>query len=268
MQKNLSDIQALLEIMADLRDPDKGCPWDQEQTYKSIVPHTLEEAYEVAETIEKEDYDELKGELGDLLFQVVFYSQIAREEGRFDFSDVVHAISEKMLRRHPHVFSDENFSNTDEIKQSWEKIKAEERAEKGIVADVPSALDGVTEALPALTRARKIQSKAKRTGFDWPDITGVFGKLHEELDEVHEALATGTIKEIEHEVGDLLFTVVNLARHMGVDSDASLRGTNRRFEQRFKIMEALALEGGKDFATLDLEQQEALWVKAKNILQD
>lgn len=266
--QDLKNIESLLQIMARLRDPQTGCPWDQKQTYKTIVPYTLEEAYEVAETIEQEDYDELKDELGDLLFQVVFYAQIAREEDRFDFGDIVEAISEKMLRRHPHVFADAEFANTDEIKQSWEKIKAEERAAKGKVEEVPSHLDGISEALPALTRAKKLQTKAKRAGFDWPDVSGVYEKIHEEIDEIHDAVNKGDQQHIQDEVGDLLFAVVNLARHLGVDSDAALRGTNRRFEQRFRTMEQLAREEGEEFAKLKLDQQEALWIKAKQKLKN
>ncbi|MDH5301891.1 MAG: nucleoside triphosphate pyrophosphohydrolase [Gammaproteobacteria bacterium] len=266
--QDLKNIQALLDIMARLRDPQSGCPWDQKQTYQTIVPYTLEEAYEVAEAIENNDYAELKDELGDLLFQVVFYAQIAKEEKRFDFADVVQAISEKMLRRHPHVFADVQVNSTDDIKQNWEQIKTAERVAKGKAEQVPSAMDGVTSALPALTRAKKLQTKAKRVGFDWPDVSGVFAKINEEIDEIHDALQQGDQQHIQDEVGDLLFAVVNLARHLGVDSDAALRGTNRRFEQRFRTMEQLARDAGEEFAQLPLDRQEALWINAKKKLQD
>lgn len=228
----------LLFLMARLRDPQYGCPWDLKQNFASIVPHTLEEAYEVADAIERADFAHLPGELGDLLFQVVYYSQLGREEGRFDFSTVVDGITRKLVRRHPHVFPDGDLygplnqprlSEAD-IKQRWETIKAEERAAEAVVPEQLSLLDDVPRALPALSRAVKLQKRAARAGFDWPESLAIVDKLHEELNEVLEALASGDQAHIAEEVGDLLFVVVNLARHLNVEPEAALRATNQKFE--------------------------------------
>lgn len=253
--------------MATLRDPEKGCPWDKKQTYATIAPYTIEEAYEVAEAIETQDFDELRDELGDLLFQVVFYAQIAKEEQRFDFSDVVQAICEKMLRRHPHVFADDDIGTAEQQTERWEKIKAEERAAKKSEDHVSGALDGVSHALPALTRAKKLQSKARRVGFDWPDVAGVWEKIDEECHEVKEAMESSVQDHIEEELGDLMFACVNLARFVNVDPEVALRKANRKFEQRFQSMETMAREQGEEFSELTLDEQEALWQRAKSKLK-
>lgn len=236
----------LLAIMARLRGPD-GCEWDRAQTWSSIVPYTIEEAYEVADAIERGDIADLKDELGDLLLQVVFHSRIAEEAGNFAFADVAEAISDKMERRHPHIFGGGNTS------PGWEAIKAAERKGK---AD-ESALAGVAAGLPALLRAEKLQKRAARMGFDWPDASGPRAKIDEELVEIADA----SPETLEEEVGDLLFSVVNYARHLGVDAEAALRSANGKFERRFRAMEA---EAGEVFPTLSLDEQEALWHRAKH----
>ncbi len=225
-------VQDLLNLMARLRDPQSGCPWDLKQTYASIVPHTLEEAYEVADAIEQGDLDHLKGELGDLLFQVVFYAQLAKEEGRFEFDDVIDGITRKLLRRHPHVFPTgelyapaETPRLTDEqVNQRWDEIKAEERAEKSGAPEQLSLLDDVPVALPALSRAAKLQKRASQVGFDWPAALPVVDKVREELDEILEAMVDNDAEGIAEEVGDLLFSVVNLARHLKVDRNCATLG--------------------------------------------
>jgi len=244
------DITPLIAVMARLRDPETGCPWDVKQNFASIAPYTIEEAYEVADAIERSDMAALKDELGDLLLQTVYHSRMAEEAGHFSFGDVIEAICGKMIRRHPHVFED------GETSPGWEEIKAAERAETHADAD-RSALAGVAGALPALLRAEKLQKRAARTGFDWPDMEGVFTKIAEELDEVR---AARTAAEREEEIGDLLFAVTNLARHMKVDPEQALRAANRKFERRFRAMEA---EAGESFATLPLDAKEELWVKVK-----
>jgi len=255
----MTDIQPLLDIMARLRDPQKGCPWDQKQSYRSIVPHTLEEAYEVADAIESGDFDGLRDELGDLLFQIVFYAQLAKEESRFEFSDVVNAISDKLIRRHPHVFADMSFANAEEQTAHWEATKAQERSAND--ANTNSQLDGVAKGLPALSLARKLQSRAARVGFDWPSAQGVFEKLEEEADECREAWED-TEARME-ELGDLLFTCVNLSRHADVDPEQALRLANKKFEQRFRRMESLADKKEMLLAELSEAQWEALWQQAK-----
>ena len=248
--------------MASLRDPITGCVWDKQQTYKSIVPHTIEEAYEVAEAIELENYDELRSELGDLLFQVVFYSQIAKEEGRFNFIDVVESISEKMIRRHPHVFSDYRIENVEQQKKLWDEIKQSEKS--AVNGDsCSSALDGVNLCQPAVHVARKLQSRAEKVGFDWPDYRGPLDKVSEEIDEVKEAIDSGCKDKMTDELGDLMFAAVNLSRKLGVDPEVALRSTNRKFEMRFKAMEQMARAEKSEFAKLSLEEQEALWIKVK-----
>lgn len=247
-----ADIMPLANVMARLRDPDTGCPWDIDQDFASIAPYTIEEAYEVADAIERQDMDGLRDELGDLLLQVAFHSRIAEQAGHFTLQDVIAAITQKMIRRHPHVFEDG--SRREDGHVQWEAIKAAERAEK---EPDPSALAGVAIALPALLRAEKLQKRAARTGFDWPDTVGVVEKIAEELDEVHNA---ATQDEREEEVGDLLFAVVNLARHLKVDPEVALRKANGKFDRRFRSMEDMA---GAAFASLSLDDKEALWQRAK-----
>lgn len=261
----------LLFLMARLRDPQYGCPWDLKQNFASIVPHTLEEAYEVADAIERADFAHLPGELGDLLFQVVYYSQLGREEGRFDFSTVVDSITRKLVRRHPHVFPDGDLygplnqprlSEAD-IKQRWEAIKAEERAAEAAAPEQLSLLDDVPRALPALSRAVKLQKRAARAGFDWPETLAIVDKLHEELNEVLEALASGDQAHIAEEVGDLLFVVVNLARHLNVEPEAALRATNQKFERRFRFIEEALRAVGRRVEETALNELDALWNQAK-----
>jgi len=261
----------LLHLMARLRDPQHGCPWDLQQNYASIVPHTLEEAYEVADAIESGDFDHLPGELGDLLFQVVYYSQLAKEEGRFDFSTVIDAITRKLIRRHPHVFPDGDLYGSPElprlneaaIKQRWEEIKAEERAEKAAAPEQLSLLDDVPSALPALSRAAKLQKRAAQVGFDWPEALPVVDKVREELGEVLEAMSENDPKAIAEELGDLLFVVVNLARHLKVDPENALRAANGKFERRFRFIEQALREAGRPIESCDLEALDALWGAAK-----
>ena len=249
-----SHIERLVTIMARLRDPKTGCEWDTVQTFETIAPYTIEEAYEVADAIERGDMADLKDELGDLLLQVIFHSRMAEEAGHFALPDVIDAISDKMERRHPHIF----LGQAEGGHHLWEQIKAAERGAKGRESAQPvSALEGVALGLPALLRAEKLQKRAARTGFDWPDASGARAKIDEELAEVE---AARTHEEREEEIGDLLFAVVNWARKQGVDPEAALRGANAKFEQRFRAMEA---EAGEAFAGLDLDGKEALWVKAK-----
>jgi MazG family protein len=262
-----SGIQRLIAIMARLRDPDGGCPWDLEQTFATIAPYTIEEAYEVAEAIERADIAELKGELGDLLLQVVFHARMAEEAGDFAFDDVVDAICAKMITRHPHVFGDASFESAEAQTASWEAIKAAERAAKaqGKAEDAPaSVLDNVPRALPALIRAIKLQNRAARVGFDWPETDQVIDKLVEESRELKDAKG-GDPDHLEDEMGDFLFVAANLARHLGVDPEAALRRANAKFERRFHHIEAgLAAEGRKpDDATL--EEMDALWDDAKRL---
>ncbi|WP_145009058.1 nucleoside triphosphate pyrophosphohydrolase [Pseudomonas oryzihabitans] len=261
----------LLHLMARLRDPQHGCPWDLRQDYASIVPHTLEEAYEVADAIAKRDFPQLRDELGDLLFQVVYYSQLGREEGRFDFAQVVDAITRKLVRRHPHVFPDGDLHGPldlprlDEatIKRRWEEIKAEERAEKSAAPEQLSLLDDVPAALPALSRAAKLQKRAATVGFDWADATPVVAKIQEELDEVREAMASGQAAQVAEEVGDLLFVMVNLARHLHVDAEDALRQANAKFERRFRFIEEALHAQGRAPQDASLEELDALWDAAK-----
>lgn len=247
-----TDIMPLATVMARLRDPDTGCPWDIEQDFASIAPYTIEEAYEVADAIERNDMAALRDELGDLLLQVAFHSRMAEQAGHFSLQDVIDGITQKMIRRHPHVFGEG--ARREDGHAQWEAIKAAERAEK---EPDPSALAGVAIALPALLRAEKLQKRAARTGFDWPDSDGAIAKIVEELDEVQGA---ATQAEREEEVGDLLFAVVNLARHLKVDPEVALRAGNAKFDRRFRMMEAIA---GEAFAALPLDEKEMLWQRAK-----
>lgn len=256
----MSDIEPLLEIMRRLRDPETGCPWDVQQTFASLVPHTLEEAYEVAETIEEGDLSALPDELGDLLFQVVFYARIAEEEGRFDFADVVRRIGDKLVRRHPHVFADARVESAEAQTREWEAHKRREREQQGKGG---SLLDGVSLALPALTRAVKLQRRAARAGFDWPSVDGVLDKVREEVAEVEAELRDSPDPDrIAAEIGDLLFSVVNLARHLEVDPETALRQANRRFQRRFAGVEArLRASGGIEQAST--AEMDAAWEEAK-----
>ncbi len=248
--------------MRRLRDPESGCPWDQQQTFQSLIPHTLEEAYEVAEAIENEEQGELADELGDLLFQVVFYARIAEEDGAFDFAQICRNISDKLIRRHPHVFADEQVASVAEQSEAWERHKARERAEKSAAGKI-RILDGVSHALPALTRALKLQKRAARVGFDWPDIQGVVAKIQEEMLEVEAELEEPIDADsLQHEIGDLLFAVVNLARHTGMDPETALRVANRRFESRFAHVEDV-LDGADGLAQASLDEMEAAWQDAK-----
>ncbi len=250
-----ADIQALVKIMEQLRTPVTGCPWDLEQDFTTIAPYTIEEAYEVADAIERNDLSALKDELGDLLLQVVFHSQMAHEQGAFDLQDVINGICEKMVRRHPHVFADVQADHADAVVTNWEAIKAAERQGK---MDDKSALADVARALPALLRAQKLQKRAARTGFDWPDVHGCIDKLHEEIGEVLEADSADAQFE---EVGDMLFAAVNISRHLGIDAEAALKAANDKFEKRFRAME---VEAGETFVALGLNEKEALWQKAKS----
>ena len=255
----MNGIKKLLEVMRSLRDPDTGCPWDIAQDFSTIAPYTIEEAYEVADAIERKDFDELRSELGDLLFQVVFYTQMASERGYFDFDDVAEGIAEKLTRRHPHVFGSAEERAVGQIDGSWEEIKERERADGGD----ESALAGVAKALPALKRAQKLGKRAARVGFDWPDTTGVSEKIHEELEELDAAVGTRDVARIEDELGDVLFAVVNLARHLDIDPENALTGSNVKFERRFRAMEADTEAAGLDIRKLTLEELDLHWRKAK-----
>jgi ATP diphosphatase len=249
-------IERLVEIMRRLRAPEGGCPWDIEQTFATIAPYTIEEAYEVADAIEREAWDELRGELGDLLFQSVFHAQMAEERGLFSFHDVANTMSDKMVARHPHVFGDQSGVDTaDAQTENWEAIKQAERAEKA----QHGVLDGVAVGLPALLRAVKLQNRAARVGFDWPDLTPVLDKVAEEAREVVEARETLGPDALEEEFGDLLFVLANVARHLGIDPEAALRGANAKFVRRFEGIEARLAEAGKKPHESDLEEMDALW---------
>lgn len=266
MQKQYT-VEDLLYLMARLRNPDGGCPWDLKQDFASIVPSTIEEAYEVAEAIEMEDFEHLHEELGDLLFQVIFYAQLGREQGHFDFSRIVDTLVRKLVRRHPHVFpsgelyGDKGAAVIDEaqVKQNWEAIKEAERGAKG----ESGALEGVALGLPAMTRAAKLQKRASRVGFDWPNIDGVLEKIEEEIAELREAIASGDRQHAREEVGDLLFSCVNAARHLKTDPETALRDCNRKFERRFNAVEAALQADGRRPTDASLEELDRLWDKAK-----
>ncbi|MGO4726744.1 MULTISPECIES: nucleoside triphosphate pyrophosphohydrolase [unclassified Inquilinus] len=254
----------LIEVMARLRDPQAGCPWDIEQNFRTIAPYTIEEAYEVADAIERDAMDELKDELGDLLFQVAFHSRMAEERGAFDFAGVAAGIVDKMIRRHPHVFGDQPV-DADGMPAQWERQKAEERAAKAAIEGrAAGALDGIAAGLPSLTRALKLQKRAARVGFDWTDPADILDKIDEEVAEIRAEIDAKAPKErIEDEIGDLLFCAVNLARRYEVDPDAALRRTNAKFERRFRHLEAALKAVGRDPAGASLDEMEALWVAAK-----
>ena len=255
------DIARLIEIMAALRDRTSGCPWDIEQTFATIVPYTIEEAYEVAEAVADDDMAALCDELGDLLLQVVYHAQMASEAGAFAFPDVVEAITQKLIRRHPHVFGDEEARAAGAARGQWERIKAEERRERG--EERKGVLDGVPTALPALMRAVKLQEKASTVGFDWNDPKAVLAKLREELNEVEAEIAGASAERLTDEVGDLLFAAANLARHLKVDADQALRRTNAKFVRRFGAIEEALAAKGRTPAEATLAEMEALWQQAK-----
>jgi nucleoside triphosphate diphosphatase len=260
------DIARLLEIMAALRTPGTGCPWDLEQTFDSIAPYTIEEAYEVADAIARSDLDDLRDELGDLLLQVVFHARMAQEQGVFDFADVVEALTAKLLRRHPHVFGNARGLTPKAVEGLWERIKAEERSQKAndlSGEEGAGALAGVPVGLPALSRALKLQAKAGNVGFDWNDPRAVLAKIREEADEVEHELAAGNRTTAAAEIGDLLFAVVNLARHLDVDPEATLRATNYKFERRFAAIERALADRGKTPQAATLEEMDELWNEAK-----
>jgi ATP diphosphatase len=257
----------LLYLMSRLRDPQDGCPWDTAQDFSSIVPHTIEESYELADAIASGDIQHIREELGDVLFQVIFYAQLGVEQEQFDFSGIVSSLVKKLLRRHPHVFPDGSLrsrmgvqqASTDSIKQNWEDLKVAERQKKqlnGVLDDIPSAL-------PALTRAAKIQRRASKTGFDWSNADGVLLKLQEEISELVEARLTNNKQEIEGEIGDILFTAVNLARHVDVDPESALRVTNRKFETRFHYIEKALQAAGSSTQQASVEEMDMLWDEAK-----
>ncbi|HET8800577.1 MAG TPA: nucleoside triphosphate pyrophosphohydrolase [Marinobacter sp.] len=272
-------IDDLKTLMARLRDPETGCPWDTRQSYKSIVPHTVEEAYEVADAIEREDYPHLKDELGDLLFQVIFYARLGQEDGYFDFDAVVDHLVRKLIRRHPHVFPEgtlasridpDNRPDEHWIKESWERIKAEERAMAPAREGPVSRLDGIARTLPAMARAEKLQKRAARHGFDWPDIGPVFDKLHEEIDELKEAWqascsGTGEHDAVEDELGDLLFVCVNLARFMRVNPEQALKRTNHKFDARFRAIEQVLEREGRTMDDESLAALDAVWQSVKGV---
>lgn len=263
------DISKLLEIMAALRTPVTGCPWDLEQDFASIAPYTIEEAYEVVDAIARGDLDDLKDELGDLLLQVVFHARMAEEQNAFAFGDVVEAISRKMIRRHPHVFADRDGKLTpSHVKEAWDRIKAEEKAERATrrpqqPAEHKSLLSGVKAGQPALRRAMELQRKASTVGFDWNDPRAVLHKIREEADEIEAALDGGDAEELAAETGDLLFALVNLARHVGADPEAALRGTNAKFERRFAYIERALAAKGRSLEGASLAEMDALWNEAK-----
>ncbi len=271
--KASGDIADLLAIMARLRSPDGGCPWDIEQDFASIAPYTIEEAYEVADAIQRGDFSDLKDELGDLLLQVVFHAQMAQERGLFAFGDVVEAICAKLLRRHPHVFRNVANLTPDQVKALWGDIKRQEKADRaaaraaaGLPAEpVSGALSGVPEAMPALTRAVKLQEKASKVGFDWNDARLVLAKIREECDELEREIEAGRIDAIRDEIGDLFFALVNLSRHAGADPEAALRGTNEKFRRRFAHIEARLATKGARPEDSTLAEMDALWDEAKRI---
>jgi len=258
----MNALDRLLGIMKTLRDPEHGCPWDRQQTYATIAPYTLEETYEVIDAIERADFDDLRGELGDLLFQVVFYAQMAQEEERFNFADICNAISDKLERRHPHIFAGTEAGNSEIVLANWEKIKRDERAEKA----QHSALDDIPQALPALMRAQKIQQRCNSVGFDWQTLGPVLDKVYEEIDEVmHEAQQTVVDQEkLEEEIGDLLFATVNLSRHLGKKAETALQKANVKFERRFRQVEQIIAAQGMEIRQATLEQMEAAWQQVKS----
>ena len=267
------DISRLIEIMEALRQPETGCPWDVVQTFETIKPYTIEEAYEVADAIERKDLDDLCEELGDLLLQVVFHARIAEEMGEFAFGDVVHAVTSKMIRRHPHVFAVSDADTPDGVKLQWDRIKAEEkreraerRARRGITEDFKAGfLGGVQRSQPALTEALKLQEQAARAGFDWSNPAPILDKIEEEIAELREALAEGKPEKVSDELGDLIFALVNIGRHVKADPEDALRGTNTKFRRRFNHIETSLSQNGETLEEASLERMEDLWQAAKRI---
>ncbi|TCS39817.1 nucleoside triphosphate pyrophosphohydrolase [Reinekea marinisedimentorum] len=265
MSENRYNFKDLKLLMSRLRDPETGCPWDIRQSYRSIVPHTLEEVYEVIDTIEREDYEHLSEELGDLLFQVVFYAQIASDEDRFSLDDIIHQLVSKLIYRHPHVFPDGSLHGGSatqmteaDIQHQWEELKQQEKQSGKVLDDVPNAL-------PGMLRAKKLQKKAAKVGFDWPDVSHVIDKAYEELAELKEAIAEGNPQEIEAELGDLLFVLANVARHTKVDPEQAVRSTNKKFERRFGHVEQSVVQSGKGWNEYSLEALDAFWNEAKQL---
>ena len=267
------DIRRLLDIMARLRDPDGGCPWDLDQSFDTIIPYTIEEAYEVADAIAGGDMDRLRDELGDLLFQVVFYAQMASEAGDFEFNSIVSAVSDKMIRRHPHVFGDTRVADTDAQTVAWEAHKAIEReARADAQGREASILDDIARAMPALSRAQKLQKRAARVGFDWTDVADVTAKIDEEIAELRNAVAESqradseeTSAAISEEFGDLLFTLVNFARHLGIEAETALREANVKFEKRFRHLETEMAAAGRNLKSLSLAEYDEAWERIKEI---
>ncbi|MDC9728685.1 MAG: nucleoside triphosphate pyrophosphohydrolase [Methyloprofundus sp.] len=255
-------MQKLLQVMAGLRHKETGCSWDQKQSFASLTPYVLEEAYEVVDAIEREDMQDLRSELGDLLFQVVFQAQIAQEKGLFDFDEISDAVADKLIRRHPHVFSDVTYANEAEQKQAWETLKAEERKAKSQLEE-HKILSGVAKSLPALVHCEKIQDRAAQHGFDWPDVEPVYEKVLEELDEVKEAWQSGDQAHIEEEIGDLLLVAVNLARHMNVKPEQALKKSTDKFKRRFEYIENAVEASGREVKNCELDELDALWNEAK-----
>ena len=265
-----TNIDPLLKIMSQLRDPDSGCPWDNKQTFDSIVSHTIEEAYEVADAIEKKDFEDLKGELGDLLFQVVFYAQLGKEQGLFEFQDIIETLNEKLIRRHPHVFNGQKFTDEKAVDANWEAEKEKERGLKAKqVHKIESVLDNIPQALPALNRAYKIQKRCANVGFDWKTLDPVIDKIHEELEEVLVEVRRDDLSDtqqqarIEDELGDLLFANVNLVRHLSANPEKVMRQANNKFEKRFRLVELAVLKQGKNMSDCSLDELETLWQEIK-----
>jgi len=269
MQQDRRGFEKLIEIMAVLRGPN-GCPWDKQQDFNSLKPMLVEEVYEVLEAIENNDFDGLSEELGDLLLHVVFHAQLAKESGQFDINTVVEKISDKLVRRHPHVFGSESASTPEEVIKNWEAIKAQEKAEKlkNRTPEQRSLLEGIPSKLPALHEAHQISSRAARVGFDWPDVEGVFDKLQEEVHELKEVISAqdgdAQRERLEDEIGDMLFCIVNIARYLKIDSESALKRANRKFKTRFRYMEAELAKQGKALEQTSLEEMEELWQEAKS----
>jgi len=264
----LKNTQQLLAIMSRLRHPEQGCAWDVRQDFTSLIPYVIEEAYEVVDAIERGDLDDLRSELGDLLLQVVFHSQIAEEQGLFTFEQVSAEICDKLIRRHPHVFSDAVFNSDEERQQAWEQAKAEERREKNKTPARQSVLSGVAGSLPALMECEKIQDRAAQHGFDWPDVEPVFAKVQEELDEIREALESGDQAHIQEEVGDLLLVAVNLARHLNVNAEIALKQSTKKFSKRFNYIEQQVEASGRSLKECELTELDAFWNQAKIVLKN
>ncbi|NOT12902.1 MAG: nucleoside triphosphate pyrophosphohydrolase [Methylococcaceae bacterium] len=263
----MNKTQELLDLMARLRHPEEGCPWDVKQDFSSLIPYVIEEAYEVVDAIERNDLDDLCSELGDLLLQVVFHSQIAEERGLFNFEQVSAGICEKLIRRHPHVFAGTVFSNDQERHEAWEQAKADERQEKAKLPEQSSVLSGVAGSLPALIECEKIQDRAARHGFDWPEVDPVFDKVQEELAEVHEAWQSGDQAHVREEIGDLLLVVVNLARHLNVNPELALKESTKKFSKRFQYIEQQVVASGRNLLDCELAELDAFWNEAKVALK-